>query len=106
MYQLHGTCGIFGVMRKSISKSAFIGALAAFVVVLLSSGKLPSESPDKIAPPSKAQWVEAKMNALSLDEKIAQFFMVAGYSNRGEEHLLELDSLVSKHKVGGIIFFQ
>ena len=38
--------------------------------------------------------------------KIGQFFMVAAYSNKGEDHLKEIDSLVLKEKVGGIIFFQ
>ena len=51
-------------------------------------------------------WIEKELEGLSLREKIAQFFMVAAYSNKGESHLMEIDSLVMNEKVGGIIFFQ
>ena len=55
--------------------------------------------------PSSA-WAQEQLNKMSLEEKIAQFFMVAAYSNKGEDHLQEIDRLVSEYKVGGIIFFQ
>jgi beta-glucosidase-like glycosyl hydrolase/CubicO group peptidase (beta-lactamase class C family) len=51
-------------------------------------------------------WAQEQLNKMSLEEKIAQFFMVAAYSNKGEDHLQEIDRLVSEYKVGGIIFFQ
>lgn len=51
-------------------------------------------------------WVDKELDKLSLREKIGQFFMVAAYSNKGEAHLKEIDSLVTTEKVGGIIFFQ
>jgi beta-glucosidase-like glycosyl hydrolase/CubicO group peptidase (beta-lactamase class C family) len=43
---------------------------------------------------------------MTTDEKIGQLFMVAAYSNRGEEHLNELKTLVRESKIGGLIFFQ
>lgn len=53
-----------------------------------------------------AEWVEKQMASMDLREKIGQFFMVAAYSNRGEEHLNELTHLVENEKIGGLIFFQ
>lgn len=51
-------------------------------------------------------WVEDQLSAMTLREKIGQFFMVAAYSGKNEAHFKEIDSLVTKDKVGGIIFFQ
>jgi beta-N-acetylhexosaminidase len=52
------------------------------------------------------EWVENELIKMTLEEKIGQFFMVAAYSNREESHLKEVEDLVIKEKVGGIIFFQ
>ena len=51
-------------------------------------------------------WVNETLEAMTLREKIGQFFMIAAYSNKGEAHFSNIDSLVSKHKIGGLIFFQ
>jgi beta-glucosidase-like glycosyl hydrolase/CubicO group peptidase (beta-lactamase class C family) len=65
------------------------------------------------APPEKKFWGEVKMSwadsvfkSLNDDEKIGQLFMVAAYSNRDKKHIAEIDSLIIKHKIGGLIFFQ
>jgi beta-N-acetylhexosaminidase len=51
-------------------------------------------------------WVDSIMQTLSLDEKIAQLFMVAAYSNKGAEHVAQISKLVKDYKIGGLIFFQ
>lgn len=65
------------------------------------------------APPEKKFWGEVKMSwadsifsVMSDDEKIGQLFMVAAYSNRDKKHIADIDSLILKHKIGGLIFFQ
>jgi beta-glucosidase-like glycosyl hydrolase len=68
-----------------------------------------SESADRDLPyflRISPEWANNKLDSLSLDEKIAQSFMVAVTPNKGEEHLLQIDSLVEKYKIGGIIMFQ
>lgn len=52
------------------------------------------------------KWAVDKLSSMTLDEKIGQFFMVSAYSNQGEKHLQEVETMVTKDKVGGIIFFQ
>jgi beta-glucosidase-like glycosyl hydrolase/CubicO group peptidase (beta-lactamase class C family) len=52
------------------------------------------------------QWADSILTTLTDDEKIAQLFMVAAWSNKDEKHYKEIDLLVEKHKIGGIIFFQ
>lgn len=58
---------------------------------------------------SSDPWVDSVYNSLSLDERIAQLFMVKAYSNKGNKwsaHARETMELVKKYKVGGLIFFQ
>lgn len=53
-----------------------------------------------------AQWALEKLEDLNLEEKIAQSFMLEVTPNKGEEHIKEIDSLISHYKVGGLITFQ
>lgn len=59
-----------------------------------------------IMPEGEIPWVTEQLKSMTLREKIGQFFMVAAYSKKDESHFREIDSLVIKDKVGGIIFFQ
>lgn len=57
---------------------------------------------------TKAQdkWVDSVFNALTAEERLGQLFMVAAYSNRDEKHYQEIDELITKYNIGGLIFFQ
>lgn len=52
------------------------------------------------------QWVDSIYQSMTLDEKVGQLFMVAAYSNRDSTHVQEIDSLIKKYHLGGLIFFQ
>ena len=54
----------------------------------------------------KDTWVTETMSRLTLDEKIAQLMMVEVRPSKGRNHLDEVDTLISKYKVGGIIIFK
>jgi beta-N-acetylhexosaminidase len=54
----------------------------------------------------KDAWVDSVFQSLSADQRLAQLFMVAAYSNRDEKHLKQLDTLVSQYGIGGLIYFQ
>ena len=51
-------------------------------------------------------WADSVLASLTLDEQIAQLFMVAAYSNKTEGHEAEIEHLVREYNVGGLIFFQ
>ncbi|MBL4578764.1 MAG: serine hydrolase, partial [Flavobacteriales bacterium] len=66
-------------------------------------------SKDVLYPPflsGQSAWSDSVFKTLSPDERIAQLFMVAAYSNKGPEHVAAITQLVEKHKIGGLIFFQ
>ncbi len=52
------------------------------------------------------QWVDSVMNTLQPDERIAQLFTVAAFSNKDSLHVKEIAKLVKDYKIGGLCFFQ
>jgi beta-N-acetylhexosaminidase len=55
---------------------------------------------------AKTPWADSVFKSLSLDQKIGQLFMVAAWSNKDSKHTREIDSLIVKYNIGGLIFFQ
>jgi len=46
------------------------------------------------------------MASLTVEEKIAQLFMVAGYSSKSQDNSAMVMQLVNRYGIGGVIFFQ
>ena len=55
---------------------------------------------------TKQAWVDSVFNSMTPDERMAQLFMVAAYSNKDEAHIASLEKLINEQKIGGLIFFQ
>ena len=51
-------------------------------------------------------WADSVYDSLSNDERIAQLFMVAAYSGKGAEHEKKIKNLITKYKIGGLIFMK
>lgn len=54
----------------------------------------------------KSGWADSVFNSLTPDERIAQLFMVAAYSDKDQTHYTEIANLVQNYKIGGLIFFK
>jgi len=78
--------------------------LTLLLLPLLSYGQFKTNS--NTIELQKRQWVDSVYNAMSLEQRIGQLFMVAAYSNKNEKHIQELENLVNTNYVGGLIFFQ
>lgn len=70
------------------------------------SSQIPQEKKNPAFCSSDSAWVDSVLKTLNLEEKIAQLMMVAAYSNRDEQHFIEVSELIQKYKIGGLIFFQ
>jgi beta-N-acetylhexosaminidase len=57
-------------------------------------------------PLSQEKWVDSIYKKLTFEEKVGQLFMVAAYSNKDEAHNSSVEKLITKYKIGGLIFFQ
>jgi len=55
---------------------------------------------------SNNHWADSVFQSLTPDQRIAQLFMVAAYSNKTVNHEIAIKELVSKYKIGGLIFFK
>jgi beta-N-acetylhexosaminidase len=51
-------------------------------------------------------WADSVFKTLSPEQRIAQLFMVAAYSNKDKVHGKEILKLVDDYHIGGLIFFQ
>ncbi|WP_242927758.1 glycoside hydrolase family 3 N-terminal domain-containing protein [Pontibacter vulgaris] len=51
-------------------------------------------------------WVDSVYKSLTPDQRLGQLFMVAAYSNKNETHFREIDTLVSRYGIGGLMFMQ
>ncbi|MCH7402856.1 glycoside hydrolase family 3 N-terminal domain-containing protein [Belliella kenyensis] len=51
-------------------------------------------------------WVDSVFNTMNFEQRLGQLFMVAAYSNKGEQHKQEIAKLISEQQLGGVIFFQ
>jgi len=51
-------------------------------------------------------WVDSLLKTLTLDQQIAQCIWVAGWSDNGIQHEVEITNIIEKYGIGGIIFFQ
>lgn len=91
-------------MIRTEKKDALI-----FILLLLLFWAGKNKSNTELLPPTlqpEGKWADSVLSTLSLEEKIAQMIMVAAWSNKDEKHIIEIDSLVEKYKIGGLIFFQ
>ncbi len=51
-------------------------------------------------------WVNTTYNSLSQDEKLGQLFIVALYTNKGEDFIDKVRNIVTNDKIGGLILMQ
>ncbi|MCG8388672.1 MAG: serine hydrolase [Cytophagales bacterium] len=78
-------------------KIVFSGALLVFFTFTISAQpSLSSKAAD--------QWVDSIYDAMSLDARIGQLFMVEVYSGGNEQHHQVIEQLVKKNYIGGLAF--
>ncbi|MFM7016155.1 MAG: glycoside hydrolase family 3 N-terminal domain-containing protein [Bacteroidota bacterium] len=53
-----------------------------------------------------AQWADSIISTMTTEEKIGQLFMIDVFSNRDANYEASMVDLVSKYKLGGVIFFK
>ncbi|WP_426490786.1 glycoside hydrolase family 3 N-terminal domain-containing protein [Hymenobacter sp. 102] len=55
---------------------------------------------------NSSRWVDSVMQTLTPDQRVAQLFMVAAYSNRKRIDEDSISTLIQQYGIGGLIFFQ
>jgi len=67
--------------------------------------KKPGYDPN-LPDPKMEMWVDSVFNSLSQDQRLAQLFMVAAYSNRDMKHVKQIRELIVNQGIGGLIWMQ
>ncbi|MCD6066626.1 MAG: serine hydrolase [Bacteroidetes bacterium] len=83
--------------------------ISIFVFSLICTSFVLVQQPKEEKPPfwaMESKWVDSVFKTLSPDERIAQLFMVAAYSNKDAKHAKETRELIEKYNIGGLIFMQ
>jgi beta-glucosidase-like glycosyl hydrolase/CubicO group peptidase (beta-lactamase class C family) len=84
-----------------------LGLLLSVTGLLLSFVKPTPALPDPLPNgPAEQHWVDSVFNALTPEQRLGQFFMVAAYSNREKAHADRIERLVRNQGIGGIMFLQ
>lgn len=81
--------------------------LISFIVFAAFSFQDPpkiKKDPDFLS--SQNKWVDSVFNSLNPNQRIAQLFMVAAYSNKDLKHAKEIKDLVVNYNIGGLIWMQ
>ncbi|GEN69317.1 glycoside hydrolase family 3 protein [Chryseobacterium rhizosphaerae] len=89
-------------MKKIVYTSLFIVALISPKIKAQYQPKNTSQEDLKKA----QQWVEKTYKNLSQDEKLGQLFIVALYTNKGEDYINQVRNIVTADKIGGLILMQ
>ncbi|NNJ56485.1 MAG: serine hydrolase [Bacteroidia bacterium] len=75
------------------------------LLLLLTTSTLfapPSNIPNEV----NKTWAENTFDSMSVDERIAQLFMIEARPTYGAKHLAEVERMIKDYKVGGVIFFK
>ncbi len=65
--------------------------------------KNPFTTKDSIA---QEKWVDNIINNMTLDQKVGQLFMVAAYSNKGENYVNSIANTIKKYEIGGVVLMK
>ncbi len=77
-----------------------------FVIVAFISNKKQYQQTEPKFLSVQTKWVDSVFNTLTPNQRIAQLFMVAAYSNKDLKHVREIRDLIQKQHIGGLIFMQ
>jgi beta-N-acetylhexosaminidase len=97
---------IFVLIQKIMKKLAYT---SLFIFLFLSSKITAQYQPKNISKEDlkKANhWVDKTYKSLSQDEKLGQLFIIALYTNRGENEINTVRNIVINDKIGGLILMQ
>lgn len=81
---------------------------AALFLQFNCSSPIPVQPPIKIeyASAAEGRWVDSLFNAMSEAERLGQLFMIRAHSDKGPDHVAQVENTIKKYHVGGLCFFQ
>lgn len=84
----------------------FLGILLSLASCQSLFGQYQPEHLTKAQQRAAKKWTNTTYRSLSQDEKIGQLFIVALYTNKGEDFITNIRKIVEEDKIGGLILMQ
>ncbi len=113
---MHNHEGYFCIKTGKIQNKKRTVYIKSFLILLFTFGfasaSFQSQAPEKDVEhkipyfDQNYPWVDSLMQVMTIDQKIGQLFMVAAYSNKDAAHVKEVETLIKKYQLGGLIFMQ
>lgn len=75
------------------------------VLLLLTTSSLFAPT-HKVSKLDGKTWAETTFDSLTVDERIAQLFMIEVRPTYGAKHIASVEQTIKQHQVGGVIFFK
>lgn len=88
--------------RAAITKKAVVKPVAVRRVYPAAQAIEVLASADSTA----EKWIDSVFTTMTPEQKVGQFFMVATFSNRHDNHYQYIEHLIQHYHIGGLIFFQ
>ncbi|MFH6604973.1 glycoside hydrolase family 3 N-terminal domain-containing protein [Maribacter algicola] len=79
----------------------FFTVFVLFFLMVAQAQKDPLVASDSLL---QQNWVDARYNAMSLEERVGQLFMVSIGSNENKNSTDRIKHLIEEHQIGGVIF--
>lgn len=81
--------------------------LVVLVVALCHFIAFPIQAQSFVAEdPIREAWVDSLYQTMDEDERLGQLFMIRAHSDKGPDHIADVEAQIKKYKVGGLCFFQ
>ena len=98
-------CRIFEIMQQNLFSRLWSALLLLALAGKLSAQYLP---PDHNASQQKAvdKWAKKTFRKLNSDERLGQLFIIALYTNKGEDFIQNVSKIVREEQIGGLILMQ
>jgi beta-glucosidase-like glycosyl hydrolase len=79
-----------------------------FFLLILCFGcpKVVAQLPESTKNAAEKHWVDSIFQQLTVKQKIAQLIMIRAHSDKGADHIAQVEDLIKKYEVGGLCFFQ
>lgn len=91
----------------------FVSKIFIFLIIFITSAfvlKKQTKPDERKTGPDflnlESRWVDSVFASLTPDQRLAQLFMVAAYSNKDMKHVREIRELIQNYNIGGLIFMQ
>ena len=86
------------ITKSTRMKSLTFGSIMLLFILSFTKPSNHSQEAEK--------WVSETISSMTLEEKIGQLFMIRAHSDKGPEHIAQVEKYIREYKVGGLCFFQ